>query len=85
MKTGEHNKANVKWTIRSQGISWEEAHGAIFMDIREELRAQTVALEQMAMRLNCHETLSIPSILRRISFNTAKPKRQKRKVSRAAR
>lgn len=44
---------------------------ALLMDIRDELQA-------IRARLDCHETRAIPRYRRRISANTAKPKRKKR-------
>lgn len=83
MQTGQHKAANWNWTVidpvtPTQARSTEHAMLAVLMDIREELRVQTECLRQLRDRANCHETLTIPRMLRRISANTHKPRRRKR-------
>lgn len=78
MRTGTHGGANWNWSTltddKTHARSTDHAQLAVLMDIREELRA-------ISSRLDCHETLSIPRILRRISANTHKPKRRRAKVT----
>lgn len=76
MRTGTHGGANWNWGVLDvndpkSARSVEHATLAVLMDIREELRA-------ISRRLDCHDTLSIPRILRRISANTHKPRRRKK-------
>lgn len=75
MRTGNHQHANSNWVVASKdnpgsARTTEHAVLATLMDIREELRGITA-------RLDCHETLSIPRLLREIKRNTTKRKRKR--------
>jgi hypothetical protein len=79
MRTGRHHLANKNWDVANSvhpasAKDVDHAILATLMDIREELRAITG-------RLDCSETLLIPALLRRISANTHKPKRRRKKVA----
>lgn len=50
--------------------TWQAVQIAVLMDIRDELQA-------IRRRLDCYETLQIPRVLKRISANTAKPRKPK--------
>ena len=58
----------------SGGVSWDGVQTAVLMDIRDELKK----LNQL---LGCENFIAIPSILRAVRANTAKP-RKKRRASR---
>ena len=66
---------NCSWDLscKENDPTFSQFHivAALLMDIRDELQA-------IRARLDCYETLAIPRYLRRISANTAKPKRKKR-------
>lgn len=65
-------KKNVNWTIAEpDGIvpTWERVGIAVLMDIRDELQA-------LLGILRCSEFQAIPRRLKRISANTAKPRRK---------
>lgn len=57
-----------EWNIPGNDYGYPGATLAVLMDIRDELK-------RINQRLDCHETLAIPRILRRISANTAKPRK----------
>lgn len=68
------------WSIRPSphdGYTHEQAILSVLMDIRDELQG-------IRHRLDCSDTLSIPRVLRRISANTAKPRKKKVKKKRAS-
>lgn len=49
--------------------SWESIHAAILMDIRDELKSLNAVL-------HCANFVQIPWTLKKIQYNTAKPKRK---------
>lgn len=71
----DHRKKNMNWYVADDNGELYHSNGdwvafaslAVLMDLRDELQA-------MRRRLDCHETLSIPHLLREIRANTAKPK-----------
>ena len=76
---------DAKWNL-AEVPSNEHVMIAVLMDIRDELQSLRSSLTnansclvRMAGRLDCHETISIPRLLRRISVNTHKPKRKRAK------
>lgn len=74
MRTGQHQLPNCNWKVTDDHRNASDVHHAILatlMDIRAELRGIT-------SRLDCHETLALPNILRRIARNTTKPKKRKK-------
>jgi hypothetical protein len=58
------------WTI-PEPTTWDGAHAAVLMDIRDEL-------QQLNRLLSCGNCLGIPHTLKLIARNTAKRKRVKR-------
>lgn len=64
-------RKNTSWTLPEGSLSYDAAQLAVLMDIRDELQA-------IRARLDCYETRAIPRYLRRISANTAKPRKKKR-------
>ncbi len=71
---------DVAWTIHrdAQGfVSHDDARLAVFMDLRDELKALNVKMGRLVDILNCQNFLDIPHTLTRISRNTAKPKVKK--------
>ena len=76
MRRGSHGLANVDWLVEDPG---RPGHGrsdvavtlAVLMDIREELRA-------ISARLDCHDTLAIPGMLRQIRIATNRIPARKR-------
>lgn len=65
---------NANWSLHDPAGSWNEAHIAVLMDIRDELQA-------LNRIIGCANFLAIPMILRDISSNTKKPKLKKRLVA----
>lgn len=62
------------WTVNSGGnYSFDAAQLAVLMDIRDELKI----IKQRLSALECPNFLAIPRTLKRISANTAKPKKPK--------
>ncbi len=64
---------NVSWIpldVNGHAPTWERIGIAVLMDIRDEL-------QDLNGTLRCDNFLSIPRVLRRISANTAKPRRKK--------
>lgn len=59
---------NANWNLAENGLSWEAVHAALLMDIRDELQA-------LNRLLNCPNFTGIPSTLRSIRRNTAKPRK----------
>lgn len=51
---------------------WESVHTALLMDIRDEMKS-------LNMVLHCTNFLTIPMKLDRISQNTAKPKKKRKR------
>lgn len=81
-----HKNRNWQLPTGANGAieSWQYVSIAVLMDLRDELRAgrslqtQILAeLQSINRTLKCHETQAIPRILRRISANTAKPRKPK--------
>jgi len=69
----DKRRKDVNWWVADElgkCLSVDHAQLAVLMDIRDEL-------QNLNARINCHETLAIPRWLRRISSNTAKPRRKK--------
>ena len=70
---------NTEWNLAESDnrtiASWEKVSIAVLMDIRRELRALNALLA-------CPNFTGIPRTLKRISANTAKPKRKKRTADR---
>ncbi len=62
------------WDLPALAGTWEVVQAAILMDIRDELKLMNQVLQ-------CHNTKDIPSILRKISINTNKPKKSLRKTA----
>ncbi len=75
--TGKRYKNN-EWMVSpdafSGKVSFEAAQLCVSQDIRDALLEVRDVLK---LRLNCHETISIPKVLRQIRANTAKRKRRK--------
>lgn len=65
----ETRHRNANWVIHqdtmTKTISFDGAQLAVLMDIRDELQG-------IRTRLDCHETLSIPRLLRDIKRNTSR-------------
>lgn len=64
---------DVNWRVtREDGTIQSVDHAilAVLMDLRDELKL-------INNRLQCHETMAIPRMLKRISANTAKPRKPK--------
>jgi len=69
-------KKNANWCLRvdeNGDVPPEDAVLGVLMDIRDELHG-------IQARLNCHDTLCIPTILRDIRMNTTKPPKKRRKT-----
>jgi hypothetical protein len=65
---------DIGWGVSKSATgsySYDAASLAVLMDLRDELKAIRAILE-------CHNTQAIPRILRRISANTAKPRKAKK-------
>jgi hypothetical protein len=64
-----HSLANLNWRLPEAGtVSHDQAQLAVLMDIREELRT-------LNRLLGCSNFTGIPRVLKRISANTAKPRK----------
>lgn len=66
-------RKDVTWDVTGgdgKVSSWEQAHAALLMDIRDELK-------KLNSLLHCHNFQAIPRKLDRISRNTAKPRKKK--------
>jgi len=62
---------NANWNLAEPKVtSWEEASVAVLMDIRDEL-------QRLNALLYCGNFTAIPSTLRAIRRNTAKPRKTK--------
>lgn len=65
---------NVDWTVDTakNGViaDWEMVRVSVLMDIRDEL-------QKLNALLHCSNFVAIPQILRRVSANTAKPRKTK--------
>jgi hypothetical protein len=63
-------RKNVNWTIisRPDGVPWDMCQLAVLMDIRDELQT-------LNRLLGCSNFTAVPSILRGIRRNTAKPRK----------
>lgn len=70
---------DINWKLSDFGlggcIQTEQCTLAVLMDIRDELK-------RINTRLDCHETLSIPALLRRIKANTTRKRKAKKKENR---
>lgn len=66
------------WTLPTGDYTYDSAQLAVLMDIRDELKLIRLCQTDIRNRLNCTETMAIPRMLRRISANTAKPKKRKK-------
>lgn len=66
---------NAEWKMPNDGeeLTWGAAHGAILMDIRDEL-------QKLNRVFQCYRFLAIPDTLNQIKRNTTK--RRKKKVNR---
>jgi hypothetical protein len=65
-------KKNGDWSIKpdaSGSYSYDQAQLAVLMDIRDELH-------RLNALLHCHSFVGIPNTLKRISRNTAKPRKK---------
>lgn len=70
----DRRKANRDWTPAEPDgnvPTWERVQLAVLMDIRDELRRLRGTFE-------CQNFLRIPALVRRISANTAKPRKKKK-------
>lgn len=65
---------NLRQTPAGQAQTDEDVTQAILMDIRDELKE----LNKSLFPLRCSNFIAIPRILRRISANTAKPRKKAR-------
>ncbi|BAQ16071.1 hypothetical protein [Methyloceanibacter caenitepidi] len=61
-------KKNVNWDLPDKN-SWDAANLALLMDIRDEL-------QKLNALLACRNFTDIPTILRGIRTNTAKPRKK---------
>jgi hypothetical protein len=66
-------RRNVDWqTPEGIGFTWEHIAVEVLMDIRDEL-------QRLNALLHCSNFVGIPSELRKIARNTAKPKPKRRR------
>lgn len=61
-------RKDVNWVVGDGTVDREQARLAVLMDIRDELKA-------LNSLLHCSNFQAIPQMLRRISSNTAKPRK----------
>jgi hypothetical protein len=69
----DRRRANVGWEVAGPDGSmptWERVSIAVLMDIRDEL-------QKLNGLLHCPNFTGIPATLRRISYNTHRPRRKK--------
>lgn len=69
-------RKDVDWSINKSsggGYSYDAAQLSVLMDIRDELKVVSRKLSA----LECPNFVGIPSVLRRISANTSKPRKRK--------
>jgi hypothetical protein len=64
-------RKDLNWDLPDGMLSYDAASLAVLMDIRDVLKS-------MNARLQCQDTLAIPTTLREICRNT-KPKRKRRR------
>lgn len=70
---GDLRCKNANWNIHAAPdgtVSYEKAHLAVLMDIRDELQT-------LNLLLGCRNFTDIPNVLRKIRTNTAKPRKPK--------
>ncbi len=68
-------RKDLNWDVTNDKgtvTSWEAVAVAVLMDIRDEMK-------RLNSLLHCGNFIAIPQILRRVSLNTAKPKKKKKK------
>ena len=61
---------DVAWNLDEDDACYERAHLAVLMDIRDELK-------RLNGLLHCANFVGIPTDLRRIARNTAKPTKER--------
>lgn len=67
---------DLQWNCGDAGnVTIEQAHLAVLMDIRDELK-------RLNGTIHCHNFLAIPRKLDEIRRNTAKPRKKKKNVRR---
>jgi hypothetical protein len=72
-------RKDVSWTIpEGNELTWQAAQTAVLMDIRDELK-------RLNGLLHCSNFIAIPTILRGVRRNTAKPRKPARRVRRRKR
>jgi hypothetical protein len=59
------------WNLPELSLTWDHAHMAVLMDIRDEL-------ENLNRLFRCQNFLGIPASLQRLELNTRKRKRKTR-------
>jgi hypothetical protein len=67
---------DVEWNLQGENgniATWEGIQIAVLMDIRDELKS-------LNGLLRCQNFLQIPTILREIRRNTARPRRKPKKL-----
>lgn len=74
---GRYGHRNVDWNLNAESFDWNRANLGLLMDLRDELK-------RLNTLLACPNFTGIPATLRRISKNTAKPRKKKRTSDRAA-
>jgi hypothetical protein len=68
------------WNIpEGKDLTWEHASVAVLMDLRDELKGLRQLILRMVNILECPNFTAIPSKLDRITVNTQKMRKRKRK------
>ena len=67
---------DTNWELT--GTTHADVQCALLMDIRDELKLVTAEMRRMNSVIQCSNFIAIPEVLRRISRNTAKPRRKKK-------
>lgn len=80
MNTGRFK--NTEWPLPTTAdgriLTWEYVPIALLMDLRDELKSLNVHMANMNQVIQCPNFIAIPQILKRISTNTAKPRKRKK-------
>lgn len=77
---------DVDWGVcaaehdQNQARTWNDVKLAVLMDLRDELKESRDLLRRLVSTFECPNAQAIPTILRSIRRNTAKP-RKRRKVT----
>lgn len=71
---------DFNWSLPDGNHSYDSAHLAVLMDIRDELKGLRSEMATVRQIFQCHNAQAIPRFLKKIQANTSRIKVSRRKA-----